>query len=292
MTRGLKYRLFVIVCCVLGAASGAKGEQPPAPSVKTYKQNFFLHGKDSKEHSDGRESEETQFQISLKFQPFDDFPLYLGYTQKSFWQMYDSDRSRPFRENNFNPEGFFDWYFPGDETDFALQLGAEHESNGRGFEFDASENRNLNKSRSWNRVYLHPKLKFEGQLSLALKLWHRIEEDEKAGEDDPDGDDNPDIEKYLGHGELRLATSAGNGNYQFLSMIRKGRWDPHGTIQLDFLLNPDWLKDAGRWFSKGMYIQLHYFNGFGESLIDYDRRVKKVGIGFAAGNPFASMFPR
>ena len=62
----------------------------------------------------------------------------------------------------------------------------------------------------------------------------------------------------------------------------KGRRDDSGTIQLDFIFKPSLL-------NPGVYFHVHYFNGFGESLIDYNNRVKKAGIGFTLGNPFASL---
>lgn len=266
------------------ADQAAKTPAAQVPTVTTYKQNFFLHTKDSRVHPDGRETEEAKLQFSMKYQLIQDQPYYFGYTQKSFWQIYDHDRSRPFRENNFNPEFFFDG--SNDTGNFAMQIGIEHESNGRGFEFDEAENENVNKSRSWNRVYVQPKLKFGKDFVTSLKLWYRLEEDAKLDDNDPGGDDNPDIQQYLGYLEWRTAwVLRGKDDIQLLSMIRDGRISGTGTIQLDLLIRP-----YGS--SRDIFIQFHFFKGYGESLIDYNREVTKVGIGFAAGNPFDTAFPK
>lgn len=55
-----------------------------------------------------RKQVETKFQISIKKELIDDLlikdlDLYFAYTQQSFWQLYDSQNSRPFRESNYEP---------------------------------------------------------------------------------------------------------------------------------------------------------------------------------------------
>jgi Outer membrane phospholipase A len=49
---------------------------------------------------------ELVFQLSFKLKLLhwpDDGGLYVGYTQKSFWQAYNAQDSRPFRETDYNP---------------------------------------------------------------------------------------------------------------------------------------------------------------------------------------------
>ena len=72
------------------------------------------------------------------------------------------------------------------------------------------------------------------RLLTSLKLWHRFKENPKNSADDAKGDDNPDIEKFLGHFELRFVWDIdGSANYELLTLIRKGRRDKHGTFQFD-----------------------------------------------------------
>jgi phospholipase A1 len=71
------------------------------------------------------QSTEAKFQVSLKFPVlFDMFgkngDLFMAYTNRSFWQMYNSDISAPFRETNHEPEVWIsfdtDWDFLGLKT--------------------------------------------------------------------------------------------------------------------------------------------------------------------------------
>ena len=273
----------VALCCVWGAGRVTFAAEQPSPA-QAYKQNFALLVFDDMKHADGREQGEAKFQISMKLRPAKSIPLYFAYTQISFWQIFDDSSSKPFRENNFNPEAFLDFNLSGGPDRFALQTGIEHESNGRGFEFDEAGNR-VNKSRSWNRFYVQPKFLVSDELLTSLKLWHRFKESPKKSAADAKGDDNPDIEKFLGHFELRFVWQFGDSaNYELLTLMRKGRRDKRGTFQFD--LN---FKLGGR--ASEIYLQFHYFTGYGESLIDYDERVKKIGVGLAIGNPLASLMP-
>ena len=209
---------------------------------------------------------EVKFQISLKFKLFDDLfqdngDLYVAYTNLSFWQAYNDDNSSPFRETNHEPEVWLsfktDWDYKGFENKM-VRLGAVHQSNGRGGEL----------SRSWNRIYLD--FIFErDDFYFSFKPWYRIPEDEKAFPGDPDGDDNADIEKYLGYGEFRTVYKW--NQFDFSIMLRNNlRFSGNkGAIEAGWTF-PLHKKLRG-------YVQ--YFNGYGESLIDYDDSTNRLGAG-------------
>ena len=96
---------------------------------------------------------------------------------------------------------------------------------------------------------------------LALKPWYRLPEDVAD-------DDNPDIQDYLGYGELWLGFKQGPQTYSM--MLRKelligGR----GALRLDWSF-PVYGRFRG---------SLQYFNGYGESLIDYDAYIHRFGFG-------------
>jgi phospholipase A1 len=242
----------------------AWGAEPERAALASHKPNYALvYTLDAAEAPDDRQEKEAKFQISLKARLPGPPPWYIGYTQKSFWQVYDRERSRPFRESNYNPELFLDWRAPfGAPPSVWLRYGIEHESNGQGTAL----------SRSWNRVYLWPRIESE-RWDAALKYWYRLLEREKRAPGDPEGDDNPDIERYLGRFEAYLSWRP-QPWAELRGMARKGTRDRSGTYEFNGLL--DVLPGADKF-----WLQLQYFSGFGESLIDYNHRVDKVGIGVA-----------
>ena len=140
-------------------------------------------------------SGEVKFQFSAKFNMaenvFGDIgDVYFAYTQRSWWQAYNTDASSPFRETNYEPEIFIDF----DNAWSALgwvntrnRISFIHQSNGRSDPL----------SRSWNRVYLESTFQ-SGDWALTLAPHWRVPESESD-------DDNPDIERFVGYGDIRLA---------------------------------------------------------------------------------------
>ena len=211
---------------------------------------------------------EVKFQVSFKTpfweQPFgENSALFFAYTGQSYWQAYNSDVSSPFRETNHEPEIFAawatDWQLGGWQIPY-FSMGVSHQSNGRS---------GLG-SRSWNRIYTE--FAFEqDRWVLAFKPWWRIPEERKEDPLDPDGDDNPDIDDYMGYFELYSAYQWDEHNFGVL-LRNNLRSDNKGAVQFDWTFPLD---DEGK--LRG-YVQ--YFNGYGESLIDYNRHVNRLGVGF------------
>ena len=205
---------------------------------------------------------EAQFQLSIKFplavNLFNTFDIYSAYTNRSFWQLYSKDISAPFRETNHEPEAWVQfkpqWEFLG-FTNTANIFGIVHQSNGQGGVL----------SRSWNRIYANFAVE-RGNLALSFKPWHRISEDEED-------DDNPDITDYLGHYEVRAAYKWKEHVFSAMSRNNIESGFENGAVELGWsfpLWNYPYLKG---------YVQ--YFTGYGESLIDYDQYVNRIGIGIA-----------
>ncbi|WP_416332537.1 phospholipase A [Marinobacter sp. NP-4(2019)] len=136
-------------------------------------------------------NQEAKYQISFKVPLLtgildDRTTLWFGYTQKSFWQVYNTDDSAPFRETNYEPEVFLRYqadYDIGPGTFSGVTLGINHQSNGQ------SEPR----SRSWNRIMTSIGYSYDRWLFL-VQPWYRLPEDESE-------DDNPDIERFTGHAD-------------------------------------------------------------------------------------------
>lgn len=208
---------------------------------------------------------EAKLQISLKV-PLNENDLlvvndaiYFGFTLKAFWQVYNHDISAPFRETNYRPEIYYLMPITSNlvDADTALAIGFEHESNGRSQFL----------SRSWNRIFLNYYYARDNYL-ISFRPWYRIPEDEKEDPLQASGDDNPDIYKYMGYFEL-MGTWEQN-DYEFSLMIRNNLNSPNfGAVQLDASF-PLWGRLRG---------VVQYFNGYGESLIDYDHRNERLGLG-------------
>jgi phospholipase A1 len=210
------------------------------------------------------ENEEAVFQLSFKFKLWPDvlgkdLDLWIAYTQRSFWQVYNFDDSSPFRETDYEPELLFNF-----RTDYRIlglrgrfvNVGFNHQSNGRSEPL----------SRSWNRIVANAGFE-RGDFSLLLRAWYRIPESDA-------NDDNPEIEDYLGYGEA-WAYYFWKGN-RFGIMLRDNLdfSDNRGAVQLEWSL-PIFENVNG-------YVQ--YFTGYGESLLDYNHRSNRIGIGFMLKN--------
>ncbi|MBE0556387.1 MAG: phospholipase A, partial [Proteobacteria bacterium] len=151
---------------------------------------------------------EAKYQLSLKMKLWEDIlgtnmDLWGAYTQVSLWQVYNTGFSSPFRETNYEPEILLNYRTDTDlwglKSRF-IQVGLNHQSNGRGEPL----------SRSWNRFTAN--FGFErGDFNVILKTWARIPEEESK-------DDNPDITSYLGYGEIWAGTVW--RNYHLALMFR------------------------------------------------------------------------
>ena len=244
-------------------------------TLMAHKPNYFLmgaynkHGYSAeyfKEQYDDPSIEfddtEAQFQISLKIplgvNLFETFDIYAAYTNRSFWQLYNSELSRPFRETNHEPEAWVqftpEWEIFGFRNS-ANAIGVVHQSNGRGGVL----------SRSWNRVYANFVFQ-RGNFALGFKPWIRISEDAEA-------DDNPDITDYLGHYELRAGYKWNDHVFSVMSRNNLESGFERGAVEAGWSF-PIWRYP----YVKG-YIQ--YFGGYGESLIDYNQRTNRIGIGIS-----------
>ena len=220
---------------------------------------------------------EVVFQLSAKLRIVRS-KFFIGYTQLSLWQAYNRDESSPFRETDYNPEVF---YRIGPSNSRLLHwgwdFGYEHQSNGQ----------SKPKSRSWDRLFAAGHYQ-TGRTLYYLKMWYRVREDEcPIGSDglpeawcrdDATYDDNPDITDYLGHAEfhLRRRLTAAEKPQELHFMIRGNPRAGNGGFRLDYSY-PARTKDL-HWFAM-------LWHGYGESLIDYNQSVTRIGIGLIMRQP-------
>lgn len=215
--------------------------------------------------SDDIEDLEFKLQFSFKYPLSTELwgsrhALWVAYTQQSFWQAYNADASRPFRETNYEPEIFVafnvdDFTLFGVNPKF-INVSLNHQSNGR------SEPT----SRSWNRITAE--FIFEhNNLAFSVRPWWRIPESS-------DEDDNPDIHRYLGYGDLGLVYSWNDYSVEVMLRNNLRTSGNRGALQVGVTF-PLWNRFQG-------YVQ--YFNGYGESLVDYDHHTQSLGVGIILTN--------
>jgi phospholipase A1 len=206
---------------------------------------------------------EMMFQLSIKAPIWQnmfgsDIDGYFGYTTKSYWQLFNDDFSAPFRETNYQPELFVRKVRNLDSS-FGIagwDLSLNHESNGRAEPL----------SRSWNRVMGRAGLQLNPKLTLFARAWWRIPEDEED-------DNNPNMYHYYGYGDVRAVWTPNRNT--FTALLRPG------TEEFSYELT--WSFPISRVFR----VYALYYNGYGESMIDYNYKNERIAIGIAL-NDFLS----
>lgn len=228
---------------------------------------------------------EVKFQLSFKFKIWEDLfrgllkdkvenatgirgvDIWIGYTQQSFWQLYNSAFSAPFRDTNYEPELLFNLRIQHDIPGLAgtklqfINVGFNHQSNGR--------SRPL--SRSWNRIVANVGLeKIFGaektdSFGLLLKTWYRLPENDED-------DDNPDLTENVGYGEI-WGTLYWKKQRVALMLRNNLRSENKGAIQLDWSFPLPLIGDKVSGY-------LQYFNGYGEGLLDYNTSINRFSAGF------------
>lgn len=222
----------------------------------------------------GDESPAAKFQISMKYRLLNDqgplatrLPvlkgLHVAYTQRALWAI--TEVSSPFFDSSYMPELLFQSLASSVDRSGGLrwigwQAAFQHESNGR----DGPG------SRSMNYFYFRPMLAW-GDLD-GWRLLLRPKFIAYAGDV---GDENSDIRRYRGYGELRAVISKGNRLAVSLLGRMGSRFDK-GSLQID--VSYPTLFMTGNF---AMYLQLQYWSGYGESLLDYNRRSEALRAGFS-----------
>lgn len=205
---------------------------------------------------------EAMFQFSIKYILADDVfgkfsRIEVGYTNRSFWQSYNSDISKPFRETNHEPELIISLSPEGHWFD-RYSVAFNHQSNGQAMIL----------SRSWNRIIAEA-TKVTSQGVWVSRVWWRIPEKKRTDQLDPMTDDNPGIEQYMGIGEIRYIYPM--ALHSFTVNVRNN-FSPdqnRGSVELGWSF-PMTTKVKG---------YVHYFDGYGDNMLDYNIYQRRFGIG-------------
>ena len=230
-------------------------------NIKAHNTNYFLpisyrtNGQYEATNEHDALDIETEFQLSIKY----DFAANIfslnevytvAYTQLSHWQLYSE--SAYFRETNYNPE-FFITFPISDIYDSqlikALRVSFAHQSNGRG---GAEE-------RSWNYLSATTYMQYKSFFT-ELKFWLPVGSLEY----------NEDLMDYMGYGHIRFILPY---KKHIVKLLLRSNFSGENAVELNYsypLLGRD-----------DLFLYVKGFSGYGESLIDYDNHVDKIGFGFS-----------
>jgi len=214
---------------------------------------YFIIGSSDERDFDAR------FQISFKYRPFDPdariskfIPyasnMYFAYTQTSIWDL--GSESSPFRDTSYRPSIYYNWNESGNGWNpNSWKFGLEHESNGR----DGEE------SRSMNIAFVQPiwNLDYSGgkRFTFMPRFYAYIEKS-----------DNTDMQEYRGYVDWIMRYGRDDAAI-LTAMYRQGtRGYAQGQVDLSYPISD---KIFGR---TGTFLHFQLLGGYGETLIDYDKR--------------------
>ena len=235
------------------------------PSFGMYKDNYFITGIPTNKKI-GRTTADAKFQISIRQRllnidlPFNSH-IFIIYSQKSFWDVYES--SSPFADNNYNP-GLL-WTTPiilDNSLRGMASFSLEHESNGKGGE----------DSRCWNYFSLSGSYFINNSLSAQVKLWYGFGLNE----------DNPNLLKYKGYGLVALNYRTTKDKFRGSLIINpcKGFRAFNTTLEVNFKIST----------KLNQYFFIQWYNGYAESLLEYDKYCSMVRAGICLKPLFTNLY--
>lgn len=225
------------------------------PYFTLYRDNYFLVGT-TLGHKPTKFNSDVKFQVSIAQRltrstlPGNTY-LFLTFTQQVAWDVFRN--SMPMRDFTFNPGiGIARPIFTKDRYVGRATLLLEHMSNGR----DSIQ------SRSWNRIALGASIIIDDMLTVDGKFWIPI----------VDGQNNRDILKYTGiwqGGATVMSRDKKLGGS--LHFVKRTGWNLSFNTTLELFWRP--------WKAANEYFFLQYYNGYGETLLDYNKFHSRVRVG-------------
>lgn len=233
-------------------------------NVDIYEPVYFLYG---------LKAPAAKFQFSFKYSLFADggwiseqLPftkdLMIAYTQRTLWDI--GAESKPFYDTSYMPE--IGYLFLADEPDqkglftwLGWQIATHHESNGKSGPG----------TRSLDTLFVRPAFTIgdlDGwHLVVAPKLFTYLGK----------SNNNPDIADFRGYGNLRLVfAKTGGPSLSVDGWVGQGF--NHGTAQFDLTFPTSLFSD-----SLASFIHIQYWTGYGESLLDYNKRTDALRFGIS-----------
>lgn len=225
------------------------------PFFTLYRDNYFAVGTDPT-HKPTSNNSDVRFQVSIAQRltksvlPWHTY-LFLTYTQGVAWDVFKN--SMPMHDFTFNPGiGLVKPLFNRERMIGKATLMIEHMSNGRDSIW----------SRSWNRISLGANIIINENITIDGKAWIPI----------VDGQNNRDILKYVGIFQGGVSVLSDNKRWGgSLHFIKRATWDFSYNTQLEVFWRP--------WKAANQFLFLQWYNGYAETLIDYNKFVNKIRFG-------------
>lgn len=172
--------------------------------------------------------------------------LDVTFTETVFWQFYAE--SQYFRSTDTEINTFYKYHF---FRNWLFHAGLDHQSNGKGGQLE----------RSWNRII--SMLQFSGEkFFLQTEAWGLIFQSQSSDLH------NSDIEKYLGHDRVILAYKVNPVTFSF-SLQNIERVSEYGSFRFSVSVP----------MNDHLNLYMEYFNGYGQSLLEYNHLTQGAGIG-------------
>ncbi len=250
----------------VNVADSLREEFDKGPYFTLYRDNYFAVGTDPI-HKPTANNSDVRFQVSIAQKltkstlPWHTY-LFLTYTQGVAWDVFKN--SMPMHDFTFNPGiGLVKPLFNRERFIGKATLMIEHMSNGR----DSIQ------SRSWNRISLGASIMISENFVVDGKAWIPI----------VDGMNNKDILKYVGlfQGGITIMTD----DHKFggaLHFVKRAKWDFSYNTEMQLFWRP--------WKAANQYLFLQWYNGYGETLIDYNHFTNRLRVGILIKPRFISDF--
>jgi len=235
------------------------------PAFAVFKDAFFITGIPLDRQINNKTAD-AMFQVSIRqrltksYLPFNFF-TYLTFSQKAFWDIYSD--SSPFRDINFNPGlGIGKYLIKDNKLIGATFIQIEHESNGK----DSID------SRSWNYLSFSLKYFFSPNFSTNIKLWAPY----------VDGGENKDLIRYRGIGTISGNYISPNEKWWISGELnpRKGFGNVNTTFSVAYKVSR----------RHNQYLFARFFNGRGDSLLNYKEYEMNIRVGICIKPDFYSIY--
>lgn len=260
-------KILTIVACLFCFALSAKQndsliivnnrqkKQSEYPVIGMWKQNYLVTGFATNAPV-SQYTSDVKFQLSLAMRLWhigNNVDIFATYTQRSIWDIYQE--SCPFRENAYNPGFWVAWRV---SPQVRMLFGIEHESNG----LNAEVSRSFNYATAACLYEPHP------NWHLGARAWFGYY-------------DRENIERYFHYrGIMQLwgTFRTRNDRFAVTALINPTITFARYNVQME----ASWrMAKRGDWLP-ALFVQYCY--GYGETMIDYNRRASKIRIGFSLTN--------